>query len=76
MRIVLVLLIAGRALAQTPAVYQDLYTQLNRNVADFQSDVKSRWDGSTFPVAFSAQLTDANSNNGPSLLQPASFTLI
>jgi hypothetical protein len=76
MRIVLVLLIAGRAFAQAPAVYQDLYTQLNRDVADFQSDVKSRWDGSTFPAAFSAQLTDANSNNGPSLLQPASFTLI
>lgn len=38
--------------------------------------MKSSWNGSTFAVAFSGQLTDANCNNGPSLLQPASFTLI
>ena len=67
---------AGECLAQAPAVYQDLYTQLNRDVTDFHDAVRSSWDGSTFPVVFSGQLTDANCNNGPSLLQPASFTLI
>lgn len=34
------------------------------------------WNGSTYPMMFAGQLTDANCNNGPSLLQPASFTLI
>jgi chitodextrinase len=62
--------------AQIPSVYQDLYTQLNRDVGDFQSAVQSSWNGSLYPVAFSGQLTDANCNNGPALLQPGSMALI
>ena len=62
--------------AQVPAPYQDLYTQLTEEVADLQGSVSKTWDGSTYPVAFSAQLTDANSNNGPGLLNESSLTLI
>lgn len=62
--------------ATVPAVYQDLYTQLNGDVTDFQGKVTQMWNGSKYPVKFSGQLTNANSNNGPGLLQPASFTLI
>ena len=62
--------------AQVPSVYQDLYSQLSGDVADFQGAISGSWNGSKFPVVFAAQLTDANCNNGPGLLQPASFTLI
>ena len=72
----IMLLSAGFCSAQIPTVYQDLYTQLNGDINDFQGNIAGKWNGSTYPVAFSAQLTNANSNNGPGLLQPASFTLI
>lgn len=71
-----VALIASVCCAQTPAIYQDLYNQLNGDIGDFHNAVRSSWDGSTYPVAFAGQLTDANCNNGPDLLQPSSFTLI
>ncbi|HYL73205.1 MAG TPA: hypothetical protein VEU96_03315 [Bryobacteraceae bacterium] len=61
--------------ATVPSVYQDLYTQLNGDVTDFQGKVTQLWNGSRYPVKFSGQLTSANSNNGPGLLQPSSFTL-
>jgi hypothetical protein len=72
----LLLALTSSARGQTPSVYQDLYSQLNRDVSDFRSDIHGKWNGSTFPVAFAGQLTDANSNNGPGLLQPSSLTLI
>ncbi len=72
----IVLLLAGTASAQAPAVYQDLYATLNHDVGDFQNDIRGKWDRSTFPVSFGGQLTDANSNNGPGLLQPSSLPLI
>lgn len=76
--ILLVSLFAGECSAQStvPSVYQDLYTQLNTDINDFQSAIAASWNGSKYPVKFSAQLTDANSNTGPSLLQASSFTLI
>jgi uncharacterized protein (TIGR03437 family) len=70
------LAVAGLCSAQVPPIYQDLYAQLTQDIADLQGSVSKVSDGSTFPVTFSAQLTAANSNNGPQLLQPASFTLI
>ncbi len=69
-------LLVSQAHAQVPAPYQDLYSLLSRDVSDFQSNINSVWDRSTPPVTFAGQLTDANSNNGPALLQPASLTLI
>ena len=72
----LALSIAGSCFGQVPTVYQDLYTQLTQDISDLQGSVSKVWDGSTYPVVFSGQLTAANSNNGPGLLQPASFTLV
>lgn len=60
--------------AQVPSVYQDLYTQLSGDIKDFQAAITNQWDGSKYAVVFSGQLTAANANNGPSLLQ--SLTLI
>jgi len=62
--------------AQAPAVYQDLYAQLARDVADFQNAIHSASNGTAFPVRYGGQLTDANCNNGPALLQPSSAALI
>jgi len=59
--------------AQTPAVYQDLSAQLTRDINDFRAAIPA---APAFPVAYAGQLTDANCNNGPSLLQPSSLTLI
>jgi len=67
---------ADLCFAQTPSVYQDLYTQLDGDLNDFQRSINGVWDGSKYPVKFSGQLTDANCNNGPVLLQPSSLTLI
>src|SRR5438067_3673745 len=61
---------------QVPGVYQDLSGQLNGDVTDFQGGINTVWNGSKYPVKFAGQLTDANCNNGPGLLQPSSFTLI
>jgi len=74
--ILIELAFAGAGSAQVPSVYQDLYSQLNGDVGDFQGTITGSWNGSKYPVTFAAQLTDANCNNGPGLLQPASFTLI
>src|SRR5438105_3229494 len=54
-----------------PAVYSDLYNQLNGDLNDFQTSINKVSNGSTFPVAFAGQLTYANSNNGPNLLNPS-----
>src|SRR5947209_8832342 len=67
---------AGVCSAQVPATYQDLYTQLDGDLNHFQSSINGSWNGSKYPVKFTGQLTDANCNNGPALLQPSSFTLI
>lgn len=68
--------LAAVCAAQAPPVYQDLYTQLNRDVTDFDNAIHSASNGSTFPVRYAGQLTDANCNNGPPLLQPSSTDLI
>jgi hypothetical protein len=70
------MIVAVPCLAQAPAPYQDLYTQLSRNVSDFQTGVDAVSNGTTFPVAYAGQLTDANCNNGPALLQSSSMPLI
>ncbi len=59
-----------------PTVYADLYNQLNGDLNDFQAAVNKVSNGATFPVDFAGQLTAANSNNGPKLLNPSSFQLV
>ncbi|GEM_PF-3702377 len=75
-RVLLLLALAQPLMAQVPAPYQDLYSLLTRDVSDFQASIDGVWNRSTYPVVFAGQLTDANSNNGPALLQPSSLTLI
>lgn len=67
---------AGLCSAQAPSTYQDLYTQLSGDINDFANTITGSWNGSKYPVTFGGQLTGANSNNGPGLLQPSSFALI
>src|SRR5579883_1508080 len=84
--ILLILSICFSAMAQSPeadnssdsvpALYSDLYTQLNGDLNDFQGAVNKVSNGSKYPVAFAGQLTVANSNNGPKLLDPSSMQLI
>jgi chitodextrinase len=74
--LLIALSLASSASAQTPGPYQDLYSQLDGDINDFQRSITGAWNGSKFPVKFAGQLTDANCNTGPALLQPSSFTLI
>jgi len=69
----LALAIAVPCLAQAPAPYQDLYAQLGKDVADLQAAIPAAPPSGT---AYAGQLTDANCNNGPALLQPSSMALI
>lgn len=59
-----------------PAAYSDLFDQLTGDLSDFQTAVDAGWNGSTYPVAFAGQLTSANSNNGPGLLDPSGMQSI
>jgi len=62
---------AARCFAQAPPVpteYQDLYNTLSSDLNDFNTAVSGVWNGSPSPVLFTGQLTNANSNNGLSLL--------
>lgn len=72
----LALSIAGRCPAQVPAAYQDLYTQLNDDIDDFQGKIATLGNGSTYAVTFSGQLTVANGNSGPALLNPSTLNLV
>jgi len=51
-----------------PPVYQDLYNTLNSDLSDFNTALKGLWNGSKYPVLYTGELTNANSNNGPQLL--------
>lgn len=67
----------GSLYGQTPSVpteYQDLYSALGVSISSFESTINSSWDGSTYPVAFSAELKSAHSNQGSRLLAPNYYT--
>ena len=59
-----------------PAPYTDLYTQLSGDLTNFTARINGVWNGSTSPVIYAGQLTDANANNGPQLLQPSAMSAI
>jgi hypothetical protein len=67
---------APASTAAPPAVYADLYTQLSGDLDDFQSAIAAAATGPRHSISFAAQLTAANSNNGPALLNASSMTLI
>jgi chitodextrinase len=65
--------------AQSPAVpseYQDLYSMMQNQIATFDQTVLRSWDRSKPPVAFSAHLLSANSNQGAVLLDPTNLTSV
>jgi hypothetical protein len=51
-----------------PAAYQGLYNKLNGDLGAFNTTLRGLWSGSASPVAFAANLANANANEGPSLL--------
>ena len=59
-----------------PPLYADLYTQLSGDLDDFGAAINAASTGPKKATSFAAQLTTANSNNGPTLLNAASFTQI
>ena len=52
-----------------PALYQPLYNQLQSYVTNNINQITSQWDGSTYPVNYSAELITADTNAGPGILQ-------
>ena len=72
-------ILGGAAISRgqtVPTVYTDLYTQLSGHLTDFSAGIHAVWNGSTSPVIYAGQLTDANCNNGPALLNPSSLDAI
>jgi hypothetical protein len=56
-----------------PAEYQDLYSSLSGYMADFSGTIDANWSGTKHPVTFTAQLSSANANTGPSMVQPSHY---
>ncbi len=54
--------------SSVPAEYQSLYTQLQIYLNDADKLVSAAWDGSSYPVGYSAELLTADANAGPSIL--------
>jgi len=54
-----------------PAQYQSLYNQLQGYITADLNQINSAWNGSSYPVNYSAELLTADANAGPGILQPA-----
>ena len=62
---------ANALFAQTipvPSEYQDLYSTLTTQINSFDTAVRADWNGSKYPVLYSAQLQTANSDQYTELL--------
>jgi fibronectin type 3 domain-containing protein len=57
-----------------PPSYQDLYTSLDNYLNSFNTTLNGIWNGSKYPVLYSAELTSADANTGPKLISPGYFT--
>ena len=53
-----------------PVQYQSLYNQLQGFITNDTNQISSKWDGSSYPVGYSAELVTADVNAGPGILQP------
>jgi len=60
---------------QPPPEYQGLYSVLNGDLAAFNTTLGGMWSGATYPVLYGGNLSNANSNQGPSLLNYGQPTL-
>jgi hypothetical protein len=52
-----------------PPLYQPLYNQLQGYVTNSINLITAQWDGSSYPVNYSAELITADTNAGPGILQ-------
>ena len=57
------------SLSGVPAQYQSLYNQLQGYVTNNTNLISAQWDGSYYPVNYSAELATADTNAGPGILQ-------
>jgi fibronectin type 3 domain-containing protein len=55
-----------------PASFQALYTSLDNYLVNFNATINSQWNGTTYPVIFTANLADANADAGPGIINAAS----
>ena len=53
-----------------PSTYQDLYTSLDGYLNAFNTTLNSQWNGSKYPVLFTAALKNADANSGPQMVGP------
>ncbi len=56
-----------------PTLYQDLYNTLNSDLGAFNTTLNSLWHGSKYPVVFAGNLTNADANSGPQLINPGYY---
>ncbi len=56
-----------------PAVFQDLYTELDNYLTSFNATLNSSWNGSKYPVLYTANSLVANGNAGPQVVNPLDF---
>jgi hypothetical protein len=56
-----------------PATFQDLYTELDNYLTSFNATLNSSWNGSKYPVLYTANSLVANGNAGPQLVNPLDF---
>ena len=57
------------SLPAVPALYQPLYNQLQGYITNSIGQIAAQWDGSAYPVNYSAELVTADTNAGPGILQ-------
>ena len=64
------------AVPLVPPTFHDLYTSLNNNLYSFNTTLKSKWNGSKYPVLYMGTLTDADANSGPIMGGPQYITVV
>jgi fibronectin type 3 domain-containing protein len=58
-----------------PPVFQDLFNTLDSDLGDFNTALNGLWNGSTYPVLYTGELSNANSNNS-NLLTSSALTSV
>ena len=72
-----IVIFAVRAWGDTPGpvpvIFTDLFSSLSNSVFKFRTTISTKWNGAQYPVAFAAQLSSANANNGAMLADPQHY---
>src|SRR5690349_9510212 len=53
-----------------PAAYQDLCNQVYTDLNAFNATIAGLGGGAPYPVLYTGELSDANANNGPQIVNP------